>query len=60
MLQFRTKLEFKTVQQCEQFQMMAFGISCATCQRSDQECPWNRREELLAIAKPPQTAEAVA
>jgi hypothetical protein len=59
-MQFRTKLEFDTAQQCEQFQMMAFGISCATCQRSDHECPWNRQAELSAIAKPPKAAEAVA
>jgi hypothetical protein len=35
-------LKFMTREQCEQFQIMCFGISCATCERSDQECPWNR------------------
>jgi len=35
-------LNFRTREQCEQFQMMRFGISCATCERSDEECPWNR------------------
>jgi hypothetical protein len=38
-------LEFKNREQCEQFQMSAFDISCATCERSDQECPWDRRDE---------------
>jgi len=41
MLQFRTMSECKTQEQCEQFQMMAFGLSCATCGRSDRECPWH-------------------
>jgi hypothetical protein len=46
MLQFNAAgLEFKTAEQCEQFQMMAFGISCATCAHSDQECPWARRDQ---------------
>jgi hypothetical protein len=56
MLKFRTRLEFKTAEQCEQFQMMAFGVSCATCQRSDRECPWNRQDELTVIAKLTKTA----
>ena len=47
MLQFNTAgLEFETAEQCEQFQMMAFSISCATCERSDQQCPWERRDQL--------------
>jgi hypothetical protein len=46
-------LEFRTREQCEQFQMMAFGISCATCERSDQECPWGRRDEPTIIASRP-------
>jgi hypothetical protein len=47
MLQFNTAgLEFQTAEQCEQFQMMAFSISCATCERSDQQCPWERRDQL--------------
>jgi len=25
-------------EQCEEFQMIRFGISCATCDRSDDEC----------------------
>jgi hypothetical protein len=46
MLQFNTAgLEFQTAEQCEQFQMMAFGISCATCEHSDRECPWERRDQ---------------
>ena len=43
-------MEFRTEEQCEQFQMRAFGISCATCERSDQECPWGRRHEPTIIA----------
>jgi hypothetical protein len=31
---------------CEQFQMMHFGVSCSTCQRSDEECPWHRKDEV--------------
>jgi hypothetical protein len=38
-------LQFVTRQQCEQFQMMHFGISCATCERWDEECPWHRQDE---------------
>jgi hypothetical protein len=43
-------LEFRTREQCEQFQMTAFAISCATRERSDQECPWGRRDEPTIIA----------
>ena len=60
MLQFTTELELKTTQQCEQFQLMAFGISCATCECSDQECPWDRRDELTRVSKLPKTAAAAA
>jgi hypothetical protein len=45
-------LEFRTREQCEQFQMSHFGISCATCERWDVECPWGRRDETPIIAKP--------
>jgi hypothetical protein len=46
MLQFNsTGLEFKTLEQCEQFHMIAFSTSCATCECSDQDCPWGRRHE---------------
>lgn len=45
MLQYRNELEFKSLQECEQFQLLAFGISCATCGRSDRECPWERRPD---------------
>jgi hypothetical protein len=44
-------LEFRTREQCEQFQMAAFGI--ATCERSDQECPWGRQDEPTIIASRP-------
>jgi hypothetical protein len=46
MAQYRSKLEFDGPQQCQQFQMMAFGICCATCECSDQQCPWHRQEEV--------------
>ena len=49
-----TMLEFRTKEQCEQFQMTSFGVSCATCGRSDQECPWSRRDELTIVARPTQ------
>jgi hypothetical protein len=39
------RMSFQTAEQCETFQMMAFGISCTTCERSDEECPWGRRYE---------------
>ena len=39
-------LHFWTREQCEQFQIVHFGISCATCERSDEECPWHRKDEL--------------
>jgi hypothetical protein len=45
-------LEFRTREQCEQFQMSTFGISCATCERSDQECPWHRQDEPTIIVSP--------
>lgn len=35
----------QTREQCEQFQMIQFGISCATCERSDDECPWHRQDD---------------
>jgi hypothetical protein len=38
-------LQLWTREQCEEFQMMRFGISCATCERSDEECPWHRQDE---------------
>jgi len=37
-------LEVSTREQCEQFQMSAFNVSCATCERSDRECPWGRKD----------------
>jgi hypothetical protein len=39
-------LKFWTREQCEQFQMMHFGVSCATCGRSDEECSWHRQDEV--------------
>jgi hypothetical protein len=59
-MQFRTRFQFQNAQQCEQFQMTAFGVSCATCQCSDDECPFNRRDEASASAKPPKAVTAAA
>ncbi len=42
-------LRFWTREQCEQFQMMYFGVSCATCERSDEECPWHRRDDQVEV-----------
>jgi hypothetical protein len=43
-------LELWTREQCEQFQMMRFGISCATCERLDEECPWHRQDDPEQLA----------
>lgn len=45
-------LQFRSKEQCEQFQLSAFDISCATCERTDQECPWDRLDEPAMIARP--------
>jgi hypothetical protein len=45
-------LQFLSREQCEQFQMMHFGISCATCECSDVECPWQRQDKPTTIARP--------
>lgn len=37
-------LYFSNREQCENFQMVHFGISCSTCERSDEECPWHRQD----------------
>jgi hypothetical protein len=51
-----------TRERCEQFQMMRFGVSCATCERSDEECPWHRQDEkdttTAAQVEEPITVEA--
>jgi hypothetical protein len=46
-------LKFRTREQCEQFQIMRFGISCATCERWDEECPWHRDDakEMTSAAE---------
>jgi hypothetical protein len=44
-------LRFWTREQCEQFQMMRFGVSCATCERSDEECPWHRQDEVATALR---------
>ena len=47
-------LKLLTREQCEQFQMMRFGISCATCERTDEECPWHRQDEPTDLAALPR------
>jgi hypothetical protein len=44
-------LELRSREQCEQYQMAAFDVSCATCERWDQECPWDRRDEPTVISR---------
>ena len=39
-------LKVLTREQCEQFQMTHFGVSCATCELSDEECPWHRQDTV--------------
>jgi hypothetical protein len=51
-------LKVYTREQCEQFQMMYFGVSCATCERSDEECPWHRRDDLAEVR--PEEVPAMA
>ena len=38
-------LRLWTREQCEQFQMSHFGVTCATCERPDAECPWHREDD---------------
>jgi hypothetical protein len=40
---------FQSREQCEEFQMTRFGISCSTCERSDDECPWHRQHDQTDI-----------
>ena len=47
-----------TREQCEQFQMLYFGVSCATCERSDEECPWHRRDDHTEVGPEEVTATA--
>jgi hypothetical protein len=51
-------LRFWTREQCEQFQMMYFGVSCSTCQRSDEECPWHRQDDQAEVRQEEVTAMA--
>jgi hypothetical protein len=48
-------LKVLTREQCEEFQMMHFGVSCATCELSDEECPWHRQDTVgtaLRVGEP--------
>ena len=47
-----------TREECEQFQMLAFGICCATCGRTDAECPFGRRDPTRSDSAP-LTTESV-
>jgi hypothetical protein len=40
---------FQSREQCEEFQITRFGISCSTCERSDDECPWHRRDDQTEV-----------
>jgi hypothetical protein len=51
-------LKVYTREQCEQFRMMYFGVSCATCERSDEECPWHRRDGQAEVRPEEVTAMA--
>jgi hypothetical protein len=31
--------------------MMRFGVSCATCERSDEEYPWHRQDEVATALR---------
>ena len=44
-------LKVLTREQCEQFQMMHFGVSCSTCERSDDECPWHRQDDVATALR---------
>ena len=47
-----------TREQCEQFQMLYFGVSCATFERSDEECPWHRQDDQTEVGPEEVTAMA--
>jgi hypothetical protein len=55
-------LKFRTREQCEQFQIMHFGVSCATCERSDEECPWHRDDakEMTTAAEQEEPITLIA
>jgi hypothetical protein len=55
-------LKFRTREQCEQFQIMRFGISCATCERSDEECPCHRDDakEMTTTAELEESSTFIA
>ena len=37
-----------TREECEGFQMLAFGLCCATCGKTDAECPFGRRDSTCS------------
>jgi hypothetical protein len=53
-------VNFWTREQCEEFNMMRFGITCATCELSDDECPWHRRDTQTRGAATEQMSEEAA
>jgi hypothetical protein len=46
------KLHGTTREECEGFQMLAFGGCCATCELADTECPFGRRDSVLQLRIP--------
>lgn len=54
------KIEFEGPEECEQFQMMAFSVTCATCERSDEQCPWHRRQPDAKVPGEAQPEESEA
>jgi hypothetical protein len=37
-----------TREECEGFQMLAFGLCCATCGKTDAECPFGRHDSTCS------------
>jgi hypothetical protein len=52
-------VNFWTREQCEQFEMQ-FGITCAICERSDEECPWHRQDTQTTDVATEQMSEEAA
>lgn len=52
------KFHCATREECEGFQMLAFGGCCETCELADTECPFGRRDSACADSAYP-TVEPV-
>jgi hypothetical protein len=64
MIHSAMKFHPPTREECEGFQMLAFGVCCATCEWSDQECPFGRRDSTYSdsaysIAESARSSRAV-